>query len=83
MGSTDWPEVAGGCLETGVGAKQSSQEDRVFPDIDLESVGRPAPDSLDEVWRDPCFCESGGATRAEGVACDIAGEVAVKARDEP
>ena len=62
----------GGCRRgAGVGMKEALEEGGVFTDVDKKSLGRPAPRSLYNCWRDSMFCESSGATGSHRLASHI------------
>ena len=59
------------------------EDDRVLPDITLESAGGPTSGTFYELWCGSSFSHSCGASCSEGLASDMRAEVVVQASEEP
>jgi hypothetical protein len=59
------------------------EQERVFPNVDLKSVGSPSARGLDDVWRSALFGEVGSTSSSQRLASDVFGEVRLQAAQEP
>lgn len=57
-----------------------SKEDRVFPNVNLESIRAPAPDGLHNMGRDAHLGKGSSTASSQGVTSDIRVEVLLQAK---
>jgi hypothetical protein len=61
----------------------SSKDDGMLTNVDLEGLGRPTPNVLDHVWRNPSFSESSSATGTQRMAANVPRKVSTEPLEKP